>query len=330
MLIHRLILKRAAKAWKKAPGAAVPTICVGNITVGGTGKTPHTEMILRLLQEAGRSGLAVLSRGYKRKSKGFQTVQVDSTAAFAGDEPLQIKRKFPAVDVAVDKNRVEGCATLVESGASLIVLDDAFQYKKLRASLNVVLVNSHRPIFEDRLLPFGRLRDLPSRIADADVVIVSKCPREMDAEEREEWRGKLRLREDMPLLFTTVEYEAPVPVWKEEADPRYIYSKTVILFSGIADDSALRAYLSDTYKIVEVLNFPDHHAYGRADMGRIAAAVRKYPTAALLTTEKDAVRVLDCKKVDDGVRKRLFAVPVKAAFVEESDAAAFAGILSRL
>ena len=121
-----------------------------------------------------------------------------------------------------------------------------------------------------------------------------------------------------------------MPVWKEEADPRYIYSKTVILFSGIADDSALRAYLSDTYKIVEVLNFPDHHAYGRADMGRIAAAVRKYPTAALLTTEKDAVRVLDCKKVDDGVRKRLFAVPVKAAFVEESDAAAFAGILSRL
>ena len=184
MLIHRLILKRAAKAWKKAPGAAVPTICVGNITVGGTGKTPHTEMILRLLQEAGRSGLAVLSRGYKRKSKGFQTVQVDSTAAFAGDEPLQIKRKFPAVDVAVDKNRVEGCAKLVESGASLIVLDDAFQYKKLHASLNVVLVNSHRPIFEDRLLPFGRLRDLPSRIADADVVIVSKCPREMEAEER--------------------------------------------------------------------------------------------------------------------------------------------------
>ncbi len=331
MLIHRLILKRAAKAWRKAPGADVPTVCVGNITVGGTGKTPHTEMILRQLQALRPElGLAVLSRGYKRKSKGYQTVQADSTAAFAGDEPLQIKRKFPAVNVAVDKNRVEGCKKLVENGAGIIVLDDAFQYKKLHASLNVVLVNYNRPIFEDHLLPFGRLRDLPSRIADADVVIVSKCPHEMDPEEREEWRTSLHLREDQPLFFTTVDYDAPVPVWREEADPRYIYSKTVILFTGIADDSALRAYLSDTYKIVDVLNFPDHHAYSKADMRSIAAAVRKYPTAALLTTEKDAVRVLDCKKVDESVRKRLFAVPVKAGFVEEADADAFAQILSRL
>ncbi len=331
MLIHRLILKRAAKAWRKAPGADVPTVCVGNITVGGTGKTPHTEMILRQLQALRPElGLAVLSRGYKRKSKGYQTVQADSTAAFAGDEPLQIKRKFPAVNVAVDKNRVEGCKKLVEDGAGIIVLDDAFQYKKLHASLNVVLVNYNRPIFEDHLLPFGRLRDLPSRIADADVVIVSKCPHEMDPEEREEWRTSLHLREDQPLFFTTVDYDAPVPVWREEADPRYIYSKTVILFTGIADDSALRAYLSDTYKIVDVLNFPDHHAYSKADMRSIAAAVRKYPTAALLTTEKDAVRVLDCKKVDESVRKRLFAVPVKAGFVEEADADAFAQILSRL
>ena len=331
MLIHRLILKRAAKAWRKAPGADVPTVCVGNITVGGTGKTPHTEMILRQLQALRPElGLAVLSRGYKRKSKGYQTVQADSTAAFAGDEPLQIKRKFPAVNVAVDKNRVEGCKKLVEDGAGMIVLDDAFQYKKLHASLNVVLVNYNRPIFEDHLLPFGRLRDLPSRIGDADVVIVSKCPHEMDPEEREEWRTSLHLREDQPLFFTTVDYDAPVPVWREEADPRYIYSKTVILFTGIADDSALRAYLSDTYKIVDVLNFPDHHAYSKADMRSIAAAVRKYPTAALLTTEKDAVRVLDCKKVDESVRKRLFAVPVKAGFVEEADADAFAQILSRL
>ena len=138
MLIQRLILSRAAKAWRKAPGAAVPTVCVGNITVGGTGKTPHTELILRLLQESDRWGnanLAVLSRGYKRKSKGFQIVQRSSTAAFAGDEPLQIARKFPAVTVAVDKDRVAGCARLVAGeggpcapdggrGAGIIVLDD--------------------------------------------------------------------------------------------------------------------------------------------------------------------------------------------------------------
>lgn len=331
MLIQRLILKRAAKAWRKAPGAEVPTICVGNITVGGTGKTPHTEMILRLLQELRpEARLAVLSRGYKRKSKGYQQVMTDSTAAFAGDEPLQIKRKFPEVKVSVDKNRVEGCRNLVSDGTEIIVLDDAFQYKKLHAALNIVLVNYKRPIFEDSLLPFGRLRDLPSRIGDADVVIVTKCPHEMEEDEKTEWREKLRLRDDQPLFFTTVEYDTPVAVWPEEADPRYNYSRTVILFSGIADDTPLRAYLSDTYKIVDVLRFPDHHKFTGSDIRSIAASVRKYPTAALLTTEKDAVRVLDCKKVDESIRKRLFAVPVKATFVGEGDLEAFARILARL
>ena len=333
MLIQRLILKRAAKAWRKTPGAEVPTICVGNITVGGTGKTPHTEMILRLLQESDRWGnanLAVLSRGYKRKSKGFQMVQVDSTAAFSGDEPLQIKRKFPTVAVAVDKNRVEGCARLVQDGADIIVLDDAFQYKKLHATLNIVLVNWNRPYFEDSLLPFGRLRDLPSRMADADVVIVTKCPHELDPEDREKWGEKMALRPDQPLFFTTEEYDAPVPVFPEDADTRYTYSKTAVLFTGIADDTRLRAHLSDTYKIVEALKFPDHHAYSKVDMWQIAAAVRKYPTAALLTTEKDAARVLDCKNVDENIRGRLFAVPVKASFVDEADREAFAQRLATL
>ena len=347
MLIQRLILSRAAKVWRKAPGAAVPTVCVGNITVGGTGKTPHTELILKLLQESDRWGnasLAVLSRGYKRKSKGFQIVQRDSTAAFAGDEPLQIARKFPAVTVAVDKNRVEGCGKLAGADgqsapdggrradglgsagrrADIIVLDDAFQYKRLHASLNIVLVDWSRPVFDDRLLPFGRLRDLPSRIQDADAVIVTKCPAELEEGERQAWRERLRLPEGMPLWFTTVEYCEAAPVFPEEADTRYNYSKTALLFSGIADDTPLRAQISDSYKIVGALKFPDHHAFSRGDIAQIAAAVRKHPTAALLTTEKDAVRVLDCaasggKGVPAEIRQRLFTVPVRAAFIDEAD-----------
>ena len=345
MLIQRLILSRAAKAWRNAPGAAVPTVCVGNITVGGTGKTPHTELILRMLQESDRWGgesLAVLSRGYKRKSKGFQIVRRDSTAAFAGDEPLQIARKFPTVTVAVDKNRVEGCAKLIAGAdspaasaptpcpaADLIVLDDAFQYKRLHASLNIVLVNYRRPIFEDRLLPFGRLRDLPSRIKDADAVIVTKCPSVLENGEREAWRERLRLPENMPLWFTTVEYCEPVPVFPDQADTRYNYSKTAVLFSGIADDTPLRAHISDTYKIVEVLKFPDHHAFSKGDIGQIAAAVRKHPTAALLTTEKDAVRVLD-RDVPQEIRERLFAVPVRAAFLDPADQQALEQRLEQL
>ena len=346
MLIQRLILSRAAKAWRKAPGAAVPTVCVGNITVGGTGKTPHTELILRKLLESNRWGnanLAVLSRGYKRKSKGFQIVSPDSTASFGGDEPLQIARKFPTVTVAVDKNRVEGCERLTSGAAGpdaqeaaakvpasdLIVLDDAFQYKRLHASLNIVLVNYRRPIFEDRLLPFGRLRDLPSRIKEADAVIVTKCPSVLEDGEREAWRERLRLPENMPLWFTTVEYCEPVAVFPDQADTRYNYSKTAVLFSGIADDTPLRAHISDTYKIVEVLKFPDHHAFSKGDIGQIAAAVRKHPTAALLTTEKDAVRVLDCD-VPQEIRERLFAVPVRAAFLDLADQQALEERLEQL
>jgi len=329
MLIQRLILSRAAKAWRNAPGAAVPTVCVGNITVGGTGKTPHTELILRMLLESnrwGNAGLAVLSRGYKRKSKGFQIVSPDSTASFGGDEPLQIARKFPTVTVAVDKNRVEGCEKLA---SDLIVLDDAFQYKRLHATLNIVLVNYRRPIFEDRLLPFGRLRDLPSRIKEADAVIVTKCPSVLEDGEREAWRERLRLPENMPLWFTTVEYCEPVAVFPDQADTRYNYSKTAVLFSGIADDTPLRAHISDTYKIVEVLKFPDHHAFSKGDIGQIAAAVRKHPTAALLTTEKDAVRVLDLD-VPQEIRERLFAVPVRATFLDPADQQALEQRLEQL
>ena len=164
-MLYRLILaiRHLAynKGWKKSFKAEVPTICVGNITVGGTGKTPHTEMILRKLLESDRwgySNIAVLSRGYKRKSKGFQIVDRESTARFAGDEPLQIARKFPSVTVAVDKDRIHGCQQLK---ADIIVLDDAFQYRRLNPSLNIVLVDYNRPIFKDKLMPWGRLRDLP-------------------------------------------------------------------------------------------------------------------------------------------------------------------------
>ena len=155
-------------------------------------------------------------------------------------------------------------------------------------------------------------------------MIVTKCPAELEEGERQAWRERLRLPEGMPLWFTTVEYCEAAPVFPEEADTRYNYSKTALLFSGIADDTPLRAQISDSYKIVGALKFPDHHAFSRGDIAQIAAAVRKHPTAALLTTEKDAVRVLDCaasggKGVPAEIRQRLFTVPVRAAFIDEAD-----------
>ena len=366
MLIQRLILSRAAKVWRKAPGAAVPTVCVGNITVGGTGKTPHTELILRLLQESDRWGnasLAVLSRGYKRKSKGFQIVQRDSTAAFAGDEPLQIARKFPAVTVAVDKNRVEGCEKLVgadgqsapDAGlradglgfagrrADIIVLDDAFQYKRLHASLNIVLVDWSRPVFDDRLLPFGRLRDLPKRLFEADIVIVTKCPPGIEEQEKAAFAEKLRLHgydasvcsaitpadRRLTLLFSQMEYCPLEPVFPE-ANARYSYSKTAVTITGIANDAPMKAWLSDTYKLAGSLSYPDHHRFSRGDLREIAAAVRKFPTAAFVTTEKDAQRLRDCRELPAGLNERLFALPIRVAFSTDRELEALRGALDGL
>ena len=330
-MIYKLVLSLRHlfydKGWKKSYKAKVPTICVGNITVGGTGKTPHTEMILRLLLQSepwGRRQLAVLSRGYKRKSHGFQVAGTDADAYRMGDEPLQMARKFPMVTVAVDKNRIHGCEQL--SGVDLIVLDDAFQYRKLIPSINVVLVDYNRPVFEDRLMPWGHLRDLPSQLKRADVVIVSKSPSEVDELERQQWRSKLQLRDDQTLLFTTIGYCQPEAVFPE-ADPHFLYSKRLVLVSGIANTVPLRMYLSDTYKMVQKLEFPDHHNYSAGDIRSIAAAAKAFPTACLMTTEKDAQRLRDCKNVPDEIRQRLFYVPIQPIFLTEGEKARFSEIL---
>ena len=309
-MIYKLVLALRNlmydKGWKKSHEAHVPTVCVGNITVGGTGKTPHTEMILRKLLGSdswGSRQLAVLSRGYKRKSHGFQVAGTDASARQMGDEPLQMARKFPMVTVAVDKNRIHGCEQL--SGVDLIILDDAFQYRRLRPTLNIVLVDYNRPIFEDRLMPWGHLRDLPSQLKRAQVVIVSKSPAELDQVERGEWRSRLNLREDQELYFTTVSYCPPEPVFPE-ADPHYIYSKRLVLVSGIANNAQLRMYISDTYKMVEKLEFPDHHRFTSSDIlrGFSKSWSRCWPkySAPLLTRCRKAsecnVSMLLCRMVE--------------------------------
>ena len=327
-MIYRLILalRHLAydKGWKKTAKAAVPTICIGNLTVGGTGKTPHTELLLQILQENWVVPLAVLSRGYKRKSRGYKVVGLESTAREVGDEPLQIARKFPAVTVAVDKNRIRGCQELASSKA--IVLDDAFQYRKLEATLNIVLVDYNRPVFKDRLMPWGRLRDLPSQLRRAQIVIVTKCPAELSEEERADWREKLKLSDGQELYFTTVTYCQPAGVFPE-ADPHYLYSQRLVLLSGIANNTPMRMYLSDTYKIARRLEFRDHHRFTKADIRAVASAAKANPTACLMTTEKDAQRLRDCKNVPDVIRERLFYLPIRAAFLTQEEEAAFTASL---
>ena len=339
----------------------VPSICVGNITVGGTGKTPHTEMILRMLlddDDWGNRNIAVLSRGYKRKTRGFQQVVLDGTAKEYGDEPLQIKKKFPVVTVAVDKSRKEGCDFLCNPEklhtsrkarkckdknlpkADLIILDDAFQHRKVKADVSIVLVDYNRPIFHDHLMPFGRLRDLPERISAADIIIVSKCPPDLNAWEKSKWSEALGInlydgsacqgvRENgrkQYIFFTKTDYDTALSVFPE-GDPRYVYSKRLVLFSGIANDTPLKHYLCDTYKIVRHLNFPDHHKFSNADIREIESAAGVHPTAVVMTTEKDCQRVRDCGKVSDNLKLRMFYIPIKAELLTPQDRETFISVL---
>ena len=346
----------------KSHKAAVPTICVGNITVGGTGKTPHTEMILRMLLEDERwqdKNIAVLSRGYKRKSKGFQQVVVDGTAEDFGDEPLQIKRKFPQVTVAVDKSRKEGCMFLTNPEllqtskkaarclykdmpkADIIVLDDAFQHRALKPDFSAVLIDYNRPVFKDHLMPIGRLRDLPSRLSAADALIVTKCPTYIDDEQRAAWAADLGLKEFDPqtcegvrnngkrqkIFFTYINYDTPQAVYPE-GDTRYLYAKRLILFSGIANDAPLRHFLCGEYKIVKHFNFPDHHKFTRSDIYSIRNASDTYPTSVIMTTEKDCQRVRDCKFVPGSLKDRMFHIPIKVGFLGDEDRNIFKSMLA--
>ena len=337
--------------------AEKPTLCVGNVTAGGTGKTPHVEMILRLLQESPEwsdKQLAVLSRGYRRESTGFQQVVATGGAATFGDEPLQIKKKFPGVTVAVDKNRVEGCDLLAHPeklktrkwarkcwnrefpAADYIVLDDAFQYRKLKTNKTVVLVNWNRPVFKDMLLPLGRLRDLPERIYEADAVIVTKCPANLERSAQAEFLEKLGLTEYLPstceavnpdgrrqlVFFTGITYGQATGLYST-TEPRYLYAKKIVLATGIASDGPLRAYLSDFYKIIKRFSFPDHHRYAFKDISRIQEVIDKNPTAAVVTTEKDAQRLLDYNGMPESLMQRLFYVPITVDFLSDDEREVF-------
>lgn len=345
----------------KSSTCEVPGICVGNIAAGGTGKTPHTEMILKTLLESdewGATNIAVLSRGHKRSSKGFQQVEMNGSASFYGDESVQIKKKFPQVTVAVDRSRVEGCGFLCHpdtiatskagrkcknpdlAPADIVVLDDAFQHRRLKAHFNIILTDYNRPIYKDHLLPFGRLRDLPERLHQADIIIITKCPTYMDGWDKIQCAEKMGIKgydidtcmgtdrkgKKVTVLFSCISYCPLTPVYPE-GDLHYIHSKKLILFSGIAKDTPLKKYLGDLYKVVSHFKFNDHHKFSLLDIHRICRAARRCPTAVIATTEKDSQRILDSKKVPEAIRKRLFQVPIEVRFLSGREKEVFESTL---
>lgn len=258
----------------------IPVIGIGNITVGGTGKTPHTEYLIKLLQKDYQ--VAVLSRGYKRKSKGFVLANKLSTMEEIGDEPLQMKTKFPDIHVAVDANRRNGISRLlsddVKPAVDVILMDDSFQHRYVLPDINILLVNYNRLITRDYLLPAGRLRETIMGKERADIVIVTKCPADITPVERNGIERELALRYHQKIFFTTMSYPILMPQFKEAP----------LLVTGIASPHHMEEDLRKFYPGLELMAFPDHHAFSDAD---IEAIKKRAAGRHIITTEKDSTRL---------------------------------------
>jgi tetraacyldisaccharide 4'-kinase len=309
------------KGWLKSVKIDnVSIISFGNITVGGTGKTPHVELFIRqLLDQAWR--VAVISRGYGRKNpKTSRFVETDSRVEDVGDEPLQIKRKFPQVKVIVDRDRVRAVKMLMAlpfgDVPEVILLDDGMQYRRLLPTRQICLINYNRPVFKDSLLPFGRLRDLPSQLKRADTVIITKCPPYLNEWEKQQAISVNRINPHQKVFFTTVQYFDPVAVFPD-GNNRYIYSHEAILFTGIANSDQLRHHVSARYPRNFHIEFDDHHVFTDKDIKQIEKFADKHPQAILLTTEKDSQRLRRNPAVHERLKERMFFIPIEVGLVED-------------
>ncbi|SCD21614.1 Tetraacyldisaccharide 4'-kinase [Proteiniphilum saccharofermentans] len=307
----------------------IPVICVGNLTVGGTGKTPHIEYLIRLLSPIYK--VAVLSRGYKRKSNGFKIVDTDSKAHDVGDEPLQIKQKFPEALVVVDKDRVSGISKILsiekEERPDVILLDDGFQHRYVRPSLSILLVDSNRPVFEDRLLPAGSLREPLKGKERASIIIVTKCDPDMQPIDFRIYTNGLALYAFQQLYFTGLDYGMIMPLFPElQGGPLQaldIRKKHIFLVAGIASPQPLVDKVElITYNLYTKF-FPDHHSFKEKDIQSIRELIHTVEVddnnKVILTTEKDAVRLRELPYLDEEMKKMLYYIPVQVTFINEKE-----------
>ena len=292
----------------------VPTICVGNITVGGTGKTPHIEYIARLLKAEYR--IAVLSRGYGRKSKGYVKATADTPMELIGDEPFQIKEKFTDIKVAVCERRAVGIERLLaeEKALQAILLDDAFQHRYVKAGLNIVLIDSNRPVWRDNVMPLGRLRESAGAIARADIVIFTKC-KGVTAEQKRAYCSYIKEIKDIPVYFTTIRYGKPYPLFGNSA-AAITKGDRVLLVTGIATPQPLKTEIEGYGAKVELMQYGDHHDFSATELEEIAARFTKSHCTMIVTTEKDATRIRQHKVLPQVLRDNIYALPIEVEFMD--------------
>ena len=309
---------------------SLPVISVGNITVGGSGKTPHVEYLVRLLNNLTK--VAVLSRGYKRKSKGYVLANENTTIEEIGDEPYQMKEKFRNIYVAVDKRRTEGIDRLTHDDATkdvdVILLDDAFQHRYVKPGINILLVDYHRLIIYDKLIPAGRLREPLEGKRRADIVIITKCPPDLKPMEIRVLTKAMDLYPYQDLYFTTLQYEplkhysdiSDKPNAKESLTLNDIHGYNVLLLTGIASPKQILNDLKPYGLKVTPMTFGDHHNFSSRDIDAINSKFAALQSPKIIiTTEKDASRLQAVNGLSEQTKENLYALPIRIKFMLDQE-----------
>lgn len=296
----------------------IPIVCVGNLTVGGTGKTPTTEYLVQMLSSY--YNVAILSRGYKRKTKGFVLCEPNMSYRRIGDEPKQMKMKFPSIPVAVCEDRREGIKQLRKHHReiNLIILDDAYQHRAIEPWVNILLMDYNQPIYNDRMLPLGRLRDTKGALHRAHIVIVTKSPKNLTPLDMRLVRDNLELYPYQALYFTRFKSDDAMPLFKDlSGEEALAKGSNVLAFATIANPKGFFEYLKETYKLLDKIAFPDHHDFMMSDIAMIEERLSKLPEdTKIIMTEKDAVKLIASKRISAATRAKMYYVPVSVKFAD--------------
>lgn len=297
---------------KKTEEFDIPIVVVGNITVGGTGKTPMTEYLVRMLSD--KYNVAVLSRGYGRKTKGFVEIRPRMSYKKVGDEPKQIKMNFPNIPVVVCEKRVAGIKRLreIHPEVNLVILDDAFQHRYVEGWVNIVLMDYNLPVYEDRLLPLGRLRDVKGALRRANILVVTKCPDALTPLDCRLVRNNLELYPYQTLYFAKSHNNKARPLFTKEAQAVELpFGSPVVAMVTIANPVPFLEYVEQNYQLSAELIFPDHHRLKYKDIEKLEAMLKAAPKSAVVVmTEKDAVKLFCARGLSKELRSRLYYVSV--------------------
>ncbi|NDV47305.1 tetraacyldisaccharide 4'-kinase [Paludibacter sp. 221] len=300
----------------------IPIISVGNLAVGGTGKTPHTEYILSFLQNKWKT--AMLSRGYKRKTKGFRPANASANANTIGDEPFQIHQKFPDVTVAVCEKRVQGVSKLLELYPDLqaVVLDDAFQHRHIKAGFSILLTDYSRLYIDDFYLPSGRLRESKKGSRRADIIVVTKCPATIGRGKMESIESKLKPNGQQTLFFSSYDYKELKPVFGQSDKKAMITPDTgILVVAGIVSPQPMIEYLRQFSSHIDSLLFPDHHSFSPDDIDAITKKIgaMNHTQKIIVVTEKDAARIISNPDYPNELKSKTFALPIQVKILDNKE-----------